>query len=291
MIRSMTGFGKAESVLPEKKITVELRSLNSKQADINVRIPQFYREKEVELRQLITARLERGKIDLNINYDLLGEDPAGEINRPLVISYFNQLQKVAGELGIQGGEQLLAAVLRMPETVKTTRQELGEEEWKIVVGTLEKAIEELDRFRMQEGRTLEKDLRMRIGIILEKLAAVSAFEDDRIQKIRERIGGSLENFLGKDGIDSNRLEQELIYYLEKLDITEEKVRLKTHCEYFMETLQMEEAPGKKLGFISQEIGREINTLGSKANQTDIQKLVVEMKDELEKIKEQILNLL
>lgn len=290
MIRSMTGFGRAESVLPDKKITIEIKSLNSKQADISVRTPALYREKEVEIRQLIASRLERGKIDISINREQLMEEPASEINKPLVTSYFNQLKELSGTLGIDSGEVLLTAILRMPETVRTTRNELSEEEWAVIIDTINRALEELDRFRIREGKALEEDLVLRTKLILDKLEAVEAFEEERMSRIRERIGNSLATFMDKENIDANRFEQELIYYIEKIDITEEKVRLKHHCTYFLNTLE-EDSPGKKLGFISQEMGREINTLGSKANQADIQKLVVEMKDELEKIKEQVLNLL
>jgi len=286
----MTGFGRAESVLPDKKITIEIKSLNSKQADISVRTPALYREKEVEIRQLIASRLERGKIDISINREQLMEEPASEINKPLVTSYFNQLKELSGTLGIDSGEVLLTAILRMPETVRTTRNELSEEEWAVIIDTINRALEELDRFRIREGKALEEDLVLRTKLILDKLEAVEAFEEERMSRIRERIGNSLATFMDKENIDANRFEQELIYYIEKIDITEEKVRLKHHCTYFLNTLE-EDSPGKKLGFISQEMGREINTLGSKANQADIQKLVVEMKDELEKIKEQVLNLL
>jgi len=287
----MTGFGRADGILPDKKVTVEIKSLNSKQADINVRTPFVYREKELDIRQIATSKLERGKIDIAINYDLIKEDAGNEINKSLVTGYFNQLKEIADELGISCSEHILTAVLRMPETVKTIRQELTEEEWSAITGIINNALEELDRFRIQEGKALEEDLKMRTGIILNKLKSVTPFEEERIKKIRERINNSLETFLDKEVIDTNRFEQELIFYIEKLDINEEKVRLKHHCEYFLETLKNEDAPGKKLGFIAQEMGREINTLGSKANQQDIQKLVVEMKDELEKIKEQVLNIL
>jgi len=286
----MTGFGRAESNLPDKKITVEIKSLNSKQADINARMPLIYREKELEIRQMVSSRLERGKIDISINIDMIREEPSSEINKPLVISYYNQLKEIADELQLESSDVLLSSVLRMPETIKAAKNELGEEEWLVLTDTIKRALDELELFRAREGQSLEEDLRLRTRLIMEKLESVNQFEDERIKRIRDRIDNSLATFLDKEVVDNNRLEQELIYYLEKLDINEEKVRLKHHCGYFIDTF-VEDSPGKKLGFISQEMGREINTLGSKANQADIQKLVVEMKDELEKIKEQVLNIL
>ena len=291
MMKSMTGFGKAECLLPDKKLTIEIRSLNSKQMDISTRIPALYKEKELEIRQSIASSLERGKIDCTFHYEPIGDAVPGMINETVVIRYFEQLRRISGELGLEASQELLTAVMQLPDAVKSEKPELEEAEWKEVSGKLQEALDQVIQFRDQEGKAIEKDFREHIRIISEKLSEVETYEDDRIRRIRERIGNNLLAFLEKEEIDENRFEQELILYLEKFDITEEKVRLRNHCDYFLETLQAHGPAGKTLGFISQEMGREINTLGSKANHTEIQRQVVEMKDELEQIREQILNIL
>ncbi|MGW8315490.1 MAG: YicC/YloC family endoribonuclease [Bacteroidales bacterium] len=291
MIRSMTGYGKAECNLPHKKLVIEIRSLNSKQMDANIRLPALYREKELEIRQLIAAELERGKVECTLTMELTGEEGSVTINEPLVKEYYEQLYRISGELGLKPSMELLSMVMRMPDAVRTEKAELGEEEWKTVRTSLKEALKQVNRFRSDEGRALENDMKERVEAISDRLIRVDPFENERIKLVRERIGNNLTAYSSKDELDQNRFEQELIYYLEKLDISEEKVRLAKHCSYFLETMAEERSVGKKLGFISQEMGREINTLGSKANHVEIQKLVVEMKDELERIKEQVLNVL
>jgi uncharacterized protein (TIGR00255 family) len=291
MIRSMTGYGKAECLLPDKKLTIEVRTLNSKQLDTNTRLPSLYKEKELEIRQLIASTLERGKVDCSLFYELSVEATSGTINAPVVKNYYDQLYKISGELGLEASIELLSTVMRLPDTLRNEKPELVDEEWSTVKEGLQQALRQANGFRLQEGESLDKDLRERVTAISKKLDGIEKLEDDRMSRIRERIGNNLSEFLNKEDMDQNRFEQELIYYLEKLDISEEKVRLSNHCNFFLETMENHEPVGKKLGFISQEMGREINTLGSKANHSEIQRLVVEMKDELERIKEQILNVL
>ena len=291
MIKSMTGYGKAECLLADKKLTIEIKSLNSKQMDTNARLPSLYKEKELEIRQLIASELERGKVDCSFFYELTGDTAPATINEPVVKSYYQQLYKISGELGLQASLELLSTVMRMPDTIRTEKQELDVKEWMKVKDALTKAVDQLNNFRIQEGKSLDIDLRQRVEAISLKLEKVESYEKGRVDQVRERIAKHLEDFVKKDTVDENRFEQELIYYIEKLDISEEKVRLANHCTYFLETMEDEGPAGKKLGFISQEMGREINTLGSKANHKEIQKLVVEMKDELERIKEQVLNVL
>ena len=291
MIRSMTGFGKAECLLPDKKLTIEVRSLNSKQLDTTTRLPSLYREKELEIRQIIAGVLERGKIECSFYYELTEDAVAGIINEPVVKNYYEQLYRISGELGLETSLELLSTVMRLPDTIRSEKTELADEEWQVVREGLQQALRQVNGFRHQEGEALDKDLRKRVGSIMEKLARVEQYESDRIERIRERIGNNLADFLTNAEPDENRFEQELIYYLEKIDISEEKVRLSNHCDYFLKNMDSDEKVGRKLGFISQEMGREINTLGSKANHAEIQRLVVEMKDELERIKEQILNVL
>ena len=291
MIRSMTGYGKAECPLPDKKLTIEVKSLNSKQLDTNTRLPALYREKELEIRQIIAGAVERGKVECSFFYEFTENGSTGTINEHTVKNYYEQLYKISGELGLETSLELLSTVMRLPDTIRNEKAELEEEEWGMVKKGLEDALQQLNAFRQQEGEALEQDMKERVRSISERLSRVEELEPDRIARIRERIGNNLSQFLEKEELDENRFEQELIYYLEKLDISEEKVRLANHCSYFMETLVSTGPVGKKLGFISQEMGREINTLGSKANHAEIQRLVVEMKDELERIKEQILNVL
>ena len=287
----MTGFGKSECLLPDKKLTVEVRALNSKQMDTNARLPNLYKEKELEIRQMITSELERGKVECSLFYELTEAAPSGSINETVVKSYYEQLYRISGELGLETSLELLGAVLRLPDTIRSEKVSLEDEEWKAVKEAIRHALQQVNGFRVQEGEALDKDLRQRVASISSKLTLIEEYEAERIQRIRERIGDNLTSYLKKEDVDENRFEQELIYYIEKLDISEEKVRLANHCSYFLKTMEENGPVGKKLGFISQEMGREINTLGSKANHVEIQRLVVEMKDELERIKEQILNAL
>jgi uncharacterized protein (TIGR00255 family) len=285
MIQSMTGFGKHVLQLPGKKITVELKSLNSKNLDINARVPQAYREKELEFRNTIARALSRGKIDFGLYVETNGQEASSQINEPVVRNYMEQLAKIADGDTLR----LLEMSLRMPDALRTEREEVDAEEFKSIRETLEKALEDVRAFRLEEGRTLESDFATRIKTIQKQLQEVEELDAERISSIRQRLERAVEDL--KETVDPNRFEQELIYYLEKYDITEEKVRLGKHLEYFLNTLDSGESNGKKLGFICQEIGREINTIGSKANDAPMQRVVVQMKNELEKIKEQILNVL
>jgi len=287
----MTGYGKSVAEIPQKKISFEIKSLNSKSLDLNTRLPWQYKEKEAEIRNLISQKLERGKIDLTINFDALDSEIVPVINRTVVKNYYSQLKEIAAELKIETDEQLLSTIMRLPDALKTEKPELADEEWEIVRNKILEAVEQLDSYRIEEGKSLEADLIRCVGKILKMLDEIEEFEGGRIIKIREKLHSSLIENVGIENIDKNRFEQELIFYLEKLDINEEKVRLKKHCEYFLEKISSLPPNGKILSFISQEIGREINTIGSKANDASIQKLVVMMKDELEKIKEQTLNVL
>ncbi len=291
MIKSMTGFGKSVAEIPQKKISIEIKSLNSKSLDFNARLPWLYKEKESEVRNIISQKLDRGKIDLTINFDVLDSEIVPLINKSVVKNYYLQLKEIAGELNINADDQLLSTIMRLPDALKTEKLELNEQEWDQVREKLNEAIGQLDEYRIEEGKSIEADLIRCVGKILASLQDVEKFEGDRISRIRERLNSSLSESVGTENIDKNRFEQELIFYLEKLDINEEKVRLKKHCEYFLEKIASVPPNGKILNFISQEIGREINTIGSKANDASIQKLVVMMKDELEKIKEQSLNVL
>jgi uncharacterized protein (TIGR00255 family) len=289
--KSMTGFGKATHEIPGKKITVEIRSLNSKQLDLNLRIPYLYKEKELELRTEIGKQLERGKVDVTVFTETTQESTPTSLNKTLAKAYFNELKSLSQELN-EGTENLLSIVVKMPDVLKAEREtvELDEKEWSEVKATVNRAIEAFQKFRDDEGKTLENEFNNRIGIIAKLLNEVLQLDDARVTNIKNRIKNNLEEVIDTNKIDQNRFEQELIYYIEKLDITEEKLRLKTHLDYFNETMK-EPGSGRKLGFISQEIGREINTIGSKANDAGMQKMVVQMKDELEKIKEQLLNVL
>ncbi len=292
MIKSMTGFGKATVESGDKKIIIEVKSLNSKQVDISLRMPNLYKEKEMEIRNIIKNFLERGKIDMTIYFDNADSDKDVSVNQSVVEQYFKQMLDVAASLGVETNHnELLQTVMRFPETLKQKTEELDEREWEQLKAGIRKALEEIDKFRIQEGQVLIKDILHRIDLIQGFASEVPQYEGRRIEEVRQRLLEKMKEWNEIQNIDQNRLEQEIIYYLEKLDITEEKVRLSNHCKYFIETAMKEEAPGRKLGFIAQEIGREINTMGSKANDHDIQKLVVRMKDELEKIKEQSLNIL
>jgi len=287
----MTGYGKAVLETPQRKITVEIKSLNSKQADINTKMPWIYREKELEIRNMVIRRLERGKIDLMISFDAMNDEPSPVINRNNVKNYYNQLREICNELGISSDSELLGIVMRLPESLKTERTELTEEEWNRVSKLIDDALSMTDLYRLEEGRAMAADLSKSVASITRYLDNLSTVEGDRLVRMREKLTASLNETVGSENVDKNRFEQELIFYLERLDITEEKVRLRKHCEYFLGTMNEKTSQGKKLGFITQEMGREINTIGSKANDAGIQKIVVQMKDELEKIKEQLLNIL
>lgn len=285
MIYSMTGYGKSVLQLPTKKVTIELKSLNSKSLDLNARMPSIYREKELAIRKLLADRLERGKIDFSIYVEATAEDTSTQINTPVVKQYMDQLRKV-----VDGNDvELLKMAVRFPDALNTVREEIDENEWQIIANEISKAIEDLNSHRLDEGKVLEQDFNKRVTIIDNLLDQVITMDPDRIVGVRERLLKGVEEL--KDKYDENRFEQELVYYIEKFDITEEKVRLKNHLNYFIECTNSEDSNGKKLGFISQEMGREINTIGSKSNYAPMQQLVVQMKDELEKIKEQLLNVL
>jgi|APHig6443717817_1056837.scaffolds.fasta_scaffold34528_2 uncharacterized protein (TIGR00255 family) len=291
MIRSMTGYGKAIAETPQKKITIEIKSLNSKQLDLNAKLPWLYKEKEPEIRNLVSQMLDRGKIDISVYFDILEDEGVPVINKSIVKNYFKQLKEIAGDLEINIDDQILPIIMRLPDSLKTEKPELPEDEWTIVKKQIIASINVLDLYRIEEGKSIETDLRKRISGILESLSTVETFEPGRIEKVREKLISILKDNNGTENLDKNRFEQELIFYLEKFDINEEKVRLKKNCEYFLETIETPSPNGKILSFIAQEIGREINTMGSKANDASIQKLVVMMKDELEKIKEQTNNIL
>lgn len=291
MIKSMTGYGKAECELAQKKITIEVKSLNSKVLDVNTRIPGVYREKEIDIRRELSEKLIRGKVDLSLFSESLGVESNSAINSAMVKGYFNQLSQISNELGLPVSEVTLQIIMQLPEVVKTTRDELDENEWKLILRAIREAINALDIFRVQEGMSLYNDIILNLNTITNLLEQITPYEIERTSRVKERILDGLKDLSSPEGVDHNRLEQEMIFYLEKLDINEEKVRLSNHCSFFLETIELNEPVGKKLGFIAQEIGREINTLGSKANHTEMQKLVIGMKDALERIKEQLLNAL
>ncbi|MDL2322626.1 YicC family protein [Bacteroidales bacterium OttesenSCG-928-A17] len=291
MIQSMTGFGKSEKEFTNQKVTVEIKSLNSKQLDMSVRIPNIYKEKEMEIRNLISQTVERGKVDFLIYIDHNDKSISTKINADAFRNYYDQIRNVSESLDIPMPEDYFSTILRMPETIKTESNELDENEWIAIKETIEAAINNLIDFRNQEGAALEKIFVSKIENIGNLLKEVEPYEAERVEKIQTRLSDALKKIETGSSIDENRLAQEMIYYIEKLDINEEKVRLKNHLNYFLETMSTEKSQGRKLGFISQEIGREVNTLGSKANHPEIQQIVVRMKDELEQIKEQILNVL
>ncbi|WP_338377812.1 YicC/YloC family endoribonuclease [uncultured Flavobacterium sp.] len=286
MIQSMTGFGKAFLQLPNKKITVEIKSLNSKGLDLNVRTPSVYREMELQIRNSIAQRLERGKIDFSLYIEVTGEETSAKINVPIVKGYINQMKEVIPNAD---ETELMKMAVRMPDALKTEREELDKNEWLQIEKVIHEALDNISTFRSDEGVSLEKEFELRISNIENLMNEAVSYDSERVETVKTRLRTALEEL--KATIDENRFEQELIFYLEKYDITEERVRLGNHLKYFLETMKNEEALGRKLGFITQEIGREINTMGSKSNHTEMQKLVVQMKDELEKIKEQVLNVL
>ncbi|WP_420570987.1 YicC/YloC family endoribonuclease [Kordia sp.] len=286
MIKSMTGFGKSVEQLPSKKITIELKSLNSKSLDLNARIPSYYREKELGMRKIIAKTLVRGKVDFSLYIEVTAEETSTVINKAVVKEYMKQLREIEPEAN---DVELLKMVVRMPDSLKTEREEIDEKEFEVIENALKHAISQLDEYRIAEGKVLEKDFLLRIQNISDLLQKVIDMDDERMISVKERLRRALDDL--KEQVDENRFEQELIYYLEKFDITEEKVRLANHLDYFSKSLHSADSNGKKLGFITQEIGREINTIGSKSNFAAMQQLVVQMKDELEKIKEQLLNVL
>jgi len=285
MIKSMTGYGKSVIQLPTKKITVELKSLNSKNLDLNTRVPSSYREKELEIRKLISKSLVRGKVDFNLYIEVTGEKTTAKVNESVVKQYMNQLKNISSVAEVE----LLKMAVKMPDSMKTEREEIDAGEFKNILEAVNEALTALNHYRSDEGTVLGNDFKIRIKNISELLIKVVAVDSERITIVKNRLRKAVEDL--KEAVDENRFEQELIYYLEKYDITEEKVRLKNHLNYFNEALASSDSNGKKIGFICQEIGREINTIGSKSNHAPMQQLVVQMKDELEKIKEQSLNVL
>ncbi len=295
MIISMTGYGKALAELPGKKLLIEIKSLNSKGLDLSVKLPGAFREKEMEIRTLLSQRLNRGKIELYVSAEKSPDTTSYSINKPVFLLYYTELKSLLSELKEEDQGRLLPAILKIPDVLQNEKAEFEETDWTKIAEGIENALVSVEEFRSAEGYILETDLRVRVQLILDLLNSIVPFEENRLNDIRDRIRNGFQNVVQSDMLptkpDENRFEQELIYYIERLDITEEKVRLKKHCDYFMETLDEQTSQGKKLGFVCQEIGREINTIGSKANDAGIQKIVVQMKDELEKIKEQLLNIL
>jgi uncharacterized protein (TIGR00255 family) len=282
----MTGFGKATLQLPTKKITIEIKSLNSKGLDLNTRMPSVFREMELGLRNQLSLRLERGKIDFSLYVEVTGEETSSKLNVPIIKGYINQMKAVIPNAD---ETELMKMAVRMPDALKTERDEIDETEWKQIQTVIDDALDNIAQFRKDEGVSLEKEFLHRIANIMTLMNNAVSYDAERVETVKTRLRTALDEL--KENVDENRFEQELIFYLEKYDITEEKVRLENHLNYFIETLAGTEANGRKLGFITQEMGREINTMGSKSNHTEMQKLVVMMKDELEKIKEQVLNVL
>jgi uncharacterized protein (TIGR00255 family) len=291
MLLSMTGFGRLKCSWQNKTIIVEIRSLNSKSFDLRNKTPQNYRNKEADIRKILNEKFERGKIDLILEIQSESDEPQNLINKVLFEKYYRELNQLKNDLGI-GDVDFFQSILRLPNIVETGEEEFSEEEWEKVLQTIYDCIEELNSYREKEGQSIETDMKLRIQHIQEFLSSVPFFEQERIQRVKDRLRENLALYEGRGKVDENRFEQEIIYFLEKMDITEEKLRLSQNCTYFLDELSKpEKSKGRKLGFISQEIGREINTLGAKANHADIQKLVISMKDELEKIKEQVANVL
>jgi len=287
----MTGFGRLKCSWQNKTIIVEIKSLNSKSFDLRNKTPQNYRNKEADIRKILNEKFERGKIDLILEIQSESDEPQNLINKVLFEKYYRELNQLKNDLGI-GDVDFFQSILRLPNIVETGEEEFSEEEWEKVLQTIYDCIEELNSYREKEGQSIETDMKLRIQHIQEFLSSVPFFEQERIQRVKDRLRENLALYEGREKVDENRFEQEIIYFLEKMDITEEKLRLSQNCTYFLDELSKpEKSKGRKLGFISQEIGREINTLGAKANHADIQKLVISMKDELEKIKEQVANVL
>ncbi|MBP6609673.1 MAG: YicC family protein [Paludibacter sp.] len=291
MVQSMTGFGKATCEFGNKKIVVEIKSLNSKQLDLSTRISGLYREKDIEIRTELSQQLERGKIDFALYIDNSGKESVSQINQSVLMAYYEQIKAIADKTGMELPTNWFEILLRLPDALKTDVVEMDENEWVVIKTAVSEAIVQLKEFRTQEGKSLENVFVTKINSIANLLEQIAPYENERIEKIKLKLEENLQNLSEKITYDNNRLEQELIFYIEKLDVNEEKVRLKNHLDYFIETMNNEKSPGKKLGFIAQEIGREINTLGSKSNHSEMQKIVVLMKDDLEQIKEQVLNVL
>jgi uncharacterized protein (TIGR00255 family) len=291
MLLSMTGYGRAAAAVGDKTIAVEIRTVNSKLTDVKLRLPGDFKEREIELRKLIVDHAERGKIDLILDVQQADGATSVNINESLFRGYYREISRLMQEMNLPPGD-LLQSIIRIPNVVSMPVGDINDEEWHAICHTVTLALEQLKIFRLHEGKALEADLRVRVANILLALSDVDHYEKDRVSRMRERLRNNLEEFVGRDNVDANRFEQEILYYLEKMDITEEKVRLEQHCKYFLEQIDDKQiSGGRTLGFISQEMGREINTLGAKAYDADIQKLVVAMKDELEKIKEQLANVL
>ncbi|NCA86047.1 MAG: YicC family protein [Clostridia bacterium] len=292
MIKSMTGYGRAEGGDGERKYSVEVKTINSKQFDLQMRMPGLFKEKELELRTFLLQHLERGKVELTIQIDASQNSDKFTINKALAHKYFDEINELQHELHLDEKQNLVDVILRLPDVVQPTPELLADDEWHTVQAVIDTATERCDISRQNEGRLLKADFEMRIGLIQEYLGTIETYEIARIERIREKLRKEVEKYFETQNIDQNRFEQEIIYYLEKIDITEEKVRLKKHCDYFNQTLEQDTTSnGKKLNFITQEVGREINTIGSKASDYEIQRLVVQMKDELEKVKEQLFNIL
>lgn len=286
----MTGFGKAQGIVAGKKISVEIKSVNSKGLDLNTKMPSMYREKEMDIRKELGSAFVRGKIECSIYYDVIEDTNSAQLNTALMESYLSDLKAFEQSQGLSSTDYM-QVLLRMPEVFKTERAEMDDEEWDGLSALIREASDKFQEFRAAEGASIERDFTNNVNEIERLLGEVPKYEQERIETVKNRIKSNIDELIDQADVDQNRFEQELIYYIEKLDINEEKVRLANHCKYFKETMSKKDSNGKKLGFISQEMGREINTLGSKANHAELQKLVVEMKDNLEKIKEQILNVL
>ncbi len=290
MIQSMTGFGKVTAELPSKKVTVEVKALNSKQLDLSTRIPSIYKDKEMEIRSMLLQQLERGKVEFNIYIEYISKNTPTQINQAAIENYYNQIKDISEKLNIAMPTDWFQTLLRLPDAIKSEVVEVDEAEWDVVKATVDSAVKQLRDFRIQEGVMLQCLFEQKVHNIAELLKQIEEYEGERIDKIKSRIMDNLEKIAGQD-YDKNRFEQEMIYYIEKLDVNEEKNRLDNHLKYFLSTMESGHGQGKKLGFIAQEMGREINTLGSKSNHAEMQKIVVQMKDELEQIKEQVLNVL
>jgi uncharacterized protein (TIGR00255 family) len=290
MLKSMTGYGSAKGTVGTQAVTVEIRSLNSKFLELNVRLPLQFRDKELEIRADVGKMLERGKADLNVSIDNNELAKRSTVNKEIFLAYYEDLKSLATETGMSD-DNMLDAILKLPAVLNSEKSEMDEAQWKQLKGLIQSAVEQFNLFRSNEGNVLEQDVTQRLNAIENSIPQLENYEQARIESIRTRLHKSVNELKDQLNIDTNRFEQELIYYIEKLDISEEKVRLKSHCDYFIQTMNSKEANGKKLGFITQEIGREINTIGSKANDANMQRIVVEMKDELEKLKEQLANVL
>ncbi len=286
----MTGYGSAKGTVGTQSVTVEIRSLNSKFLELNVRLPLQFRDKELEIRADVGKLLERGKADLNVSIDNNELAKRSTVNKEIFLAYYEDLKSLATETGMSD-ENMLDAILKLPAVLNSEKSEMDEEQWKQLKALIQSAVEQFNLFRSNEGNVLEQDVTQRLNAIENAVPQLEQYEQARIESVRARLHKSVNELKDQLNIDTNRFEQELIYYIEKLDISEEKVRLKSHCDYFLQTMNSKEANGKKLGFITQEIGREINTIGSKANDANMQRIVVEMKDELEKLKEQLANVL